>query len=100
MDTTLDRGWLPDTQVLDWLERADPERRPWGQNTLAGLCYPTSSQSSGVLITAFMTQVARGDGLFPFEGLPDDEAHDSRGRLAGILVYATLDPPRSPPGIF
>ena len=63
-----------------------------GQNTLAGLCYTTSRQSSGVLITSFMTQVARADGLVPFEGLPEEGAQESRGRLAGTLVYATLDP--------
>ena len=59
IDTTPDRGWLPDTQLLDWLEESDPDRRPWGQNTLAGRCYSTSVHSSGVIIPAYMTQVAR-----------------------------------------
>ena len=93
VDTSEEREWRPDIQVLNWLERKDPEGRTGGQGTLNGSSHSMTYQNSGVNITAFMLQVARGEGLPLSEDVLENEVQDIRGRLAGMMIFCMLDPP-------
>ena len=71
----------------------DPEGSPWAQDLLNGPRHSTYNRNSGVSITAFMLQVARGEELPLRRQVAEADIQALRGRLAGMLVFCTLDPP-------